>query len=332
MRAAAGAWLALAVLGAPAAPGLEVDPYLAWLADIPDSMDALNGYVNAVLTGHLQMTVERRRRPAGCAEAADGAMKRFHRSVFAGRRAIAFLKKSPDVVTWKGGSWMRAVRRSYYRRLPPLYVSSIAATVDLNGIRLSVDKVGHFFGFGRRYYRRYRRAVAAGATHEEAERAVVLWGIRKENGFVGKKIDTIFSHADLEANYQGFRFARNLCEGSSPYLVADVDGDWELARDVDLRDYVTPGFDEGYNGNHFTKLGWWLVRPELTVYCEILDRPEVVTRLRYYDGFGGPSASQRIVRAFFAERGEGPQAAHSLTGLCGPSAMPGSMSLSLTPR
>lgn len=306
---------ALFFAAASSSRALEVDPYLAWLADIPDSIDALNAYTNAILSGHLQVLNEKRRPPTECTAVADSVLTHFHATVLTRRRALAFIKRSPEIATWKDGGWITAVRRSYYQDLPPLYVSSIAATIDLNGIRLSIDKIGHFFAFGRRYAQRYRRAVAAGATHEEALRAVVLWGVRKENGFVGKKIDTIFSHADLEANYQGFRFARDLCEGPAPFVRREG-GRWVLDRDVDLRDYVTPAFDEGYNNNHFTKLGWRLVRSELSEYCELLHDPKVLARLRYYDSFPGPSESQVIIRQAFAARGKDPQARHSLERLC----------------
>jgi hypothetical protein len=301
--------------GAPVLSALEVDPYLAWLADIPDSVEALNDYTNAVLSGHLQVLNERRRPPTECALVVESALTHLHSTAATRRRALAFIRKSPEVETWKPGRGPAAVWRSAYRWLPPLYVTSIAATIDLNGVRLSIDKIGHFFGFGRRYDRRYRRALAKGATPDEAERAIVLWGMRKENGLVGKRIDTIFSHADLEANYQGFRFARDWCEGPAPFIV-QRDGRWMLTRDVDLRDYVNPGFDEGYNTNHFTSVGWLLVRARLGRYCALLERTEVIERSRYYDTFSGPSNSQRIIRETFAARGKQPQARHSLRRLC----------------
>lgn len=312
--AAAALTLTLASALASAVGALEVDPYTAWLAEIPDSIDVLNEYTNATIYGHLLALDAANDTTADCSTVAAGVLKHFHSSVLSRRRAIAFVKKSPEVVVWKDGRGPASVWRSYYRRLPPLYVSSIAGTVDLDGIRLSLDKIGHFFGFGRRYYRRYRDALATGATRQEAERRVVLYGIEKENGLVGKKIDTIFSHADLEANWQGFRFARDLCEGPAPFLARRA-GRWTLTRDVDLRAYVTPDFDEGYNNNHFTTLGWRLVRPELARYCEILELPVVQRRLRYYRTYP-PSVSRSLIRDYFEARGERPQEAHSLHGLC----------------
>lgn len=309
--------LLCSLLGAVPTAGLEVDPYLAWLEDIPDSSEVLNGYVNAMVSGHLQSLDTSGRVPNECSDAAVSVLKHMHLNVLSRRRALRFLKTSPDIESWKGGGVWSSVWRSYYRRLPFLYVSSLARTIDLNGIRLSVDKVGHFFSYGRRYYKRYLRAVERGETSEEAERGAILYGLKQENLFVGKWIDTIFSHADLEANYQGLRFARDLCEGEEAYLER-VDGVWVLARDVDLRDYVNPAFDEGFNNNHFTRLGWRLVRTRLAQHCQVLELPRVRARLAYYRGFPGPSTSQRVIREVFEIRGKDPQAQHSLEALCAP--------------
>ena len=311
----AGAALLVGLCVAGTAAALEVDPYLAWLEEIPDSAPALNEYTTYMISGHLQRLAEEGAASGECSPVAISALRHLHHTVLTRRRALAFLKRSPEVTIWKPGGPWSSVWRSYYRRLPPLYVSSLAGTVDLNGIRMSVDKVGHFFSFGRRYYRRYLKALARGEAPREAERAAILWGLKQENLFVGKWIDTIFSHADLEANYQGFRFARDLCGGQRPYLVRR-DGAWALGRDVDLRPYLTPDLDEGYNNNHFTRLGWWLVRGRLRRHCPVLEEPRVRERLRYYDGFGPPSVSKAVIAEHFAARGRSPQRRHSLQTVC----------------
>lgn len=305
----------LLLLRALPVAALEVDPYLAWLVEIEDSAPALNEYTNAMISGHLEVLAARSADIDACPDVVASILRRLHHSALTRRRAVHFLNSSPDVESWKDGGPWSSVWRSYYRKLPFLYFSSIARTVDINGVRLSVDKIGHLFSYGRKYYRRYSREIERGATPDEAERAAILWGIRQENLFVGKWIDTIFSHADLEANYQGLRLARDLCEGAAPHLVGG-DGAWRLVHDVDLRDYITPGFDEGYNTSHFTRLGWFLVRSRLARHCRVLDEPSVARRIAYYRTFPGPSASERIIREVFSSRGKDPQARHSLETLC----------------
>jgi hypothetical protein len=141
---------------------------------------------------------------------------------------------------------------------------------------------------------------------EEAIERVIMRGVVSENTFVGVGVDGIFSHADLEANYQGFEFARHFCEGDEPYLRQNDSG-WYLARAVDLRDYVNPYFDESYNPNHF-----WGQRRNLVLsriremYAHRAEHPVVIERFERYQQYP-PSRSVQIVRDFFLARGRSPQ-------------------------
>ena len=293
---------------------LETDAYLAWLADIPDSTELLDDYINRMVSERLDELAALERSPEECHSATIEGLAQLHRSVFRRRRTRRFLQHDPEVGAWKKGGYWSSVFGSYYRYNPTLYVSSTTKSIEINGVRLSLDKVGHLFGVGRRYYKRYLKQRAAGRSHEEAERSVIHWGLRHENGFLGKWIDGVFSHADLEANYQGLRLAWAFCEGPEPYLRRQGSR-WVLQNRIRIADFVNSYIDEGYNNNHFTKLLFVLVRGRLRDYCGIVDLPQVQRRLAHYATFE-PSFSRQTIADLYESKGVDPQYRHSLARTC----------------
>ena len=147
-------------------------------------------------------------------------------------------------------------------------------------------------------------------------RIVILWGLRLEKTLVGGLADGVFSHADLEANFQGLRLARNMCEGESPHLVL-ADGTWRLTRAVDLRDYVNPGFDETYNTSQYPWFRWGLVKPILIQeYCPIWQSPAIQKRMAHYRTLDEGSFSRQVVEQYFRQQDENLQAEQSLEAIC----------------
>jgi hypothetical protein len=137
---------------------------------------------------------------------------------------------------------------------------------------------------------------------ESIERVVhksILW----ENTRVGRFVDGIFSHADIEASFQGFLLARDLCNGDNPNLKL-LDGRWTLVRPIDIRKYVTPDFDESYNPSHYWALRKRFVLPLLEKeYRDRLTDPAVQQRFARYR-LHEPSESVRIIREHFQQDGE----------------------------
>jgi hypothetical protein len=168
-----------------------------------------------------------------------------------------------------------------YRYVPQLYFSSLADTVNIDGIYMSDDKLGHLFGFGRRYYRRYLKGRNKGLDADAAVLKAIRYGIRHEKGIVGKMIDGIYSYADLEANFQGMQMARSFCEGENPNLVGSP-GNWQWHHDTDISDFVLPTFDEGYLPNNFIRIYRPMIRKRLKRYCHIRKLPFVAERLDDY--------------------------------------------------
>jgi len=61
-----------------------------------------------------------------------------------------------------------------------------------------------------------------------------------------------------------------------------VDGRWTVVRPFDIRRYVTPEWDEGYQPSVFAGYRWRAVRPILVEYCDRLDDPSVQSMLADY--------------------------------------------------
>ncbi len=237
----------------------ETDQYLALDAEIVDSADAVNAYLNRTLEVFLD-------RPSVGRLECRQIPPRFFRYLFRGlpaSRLQKFLKSDAAIDLFPDGLGYREhLRKSIYRKPLFPYVLPLSPTIRIGEIRFGLDKFGHIFGFGRSYYKRYIRKRERGVGEEEALRAVILRGLHFERFFVGGVADGVFSYGDLEANYQGLRLARDFCEGERP-IVKKVGGRWRPARGIDLRGVVTPLFDESYNNNHYPGQRWRRVRPIL---------------------------------------------------------------------
>ncbi len=313
-------WLLAMLVPAGPLAALETDQYLAWEQPLADSREAVNTFVNQGIERVLER-LERRRREIPC----QAIPHRVYRHLFGSLISSPirrFAHGHPAVERIPGsevGYW-GYLKASVYRRPAFPFLLPMSRTIEVAGVRLGADKLGHMFGFGRRYYARYLRARRRGLSEEEAVRRVVLWGIRMERIFVGGLSDGVFSYADLEANFQGLRLARALCEGDRPHLQRGTGG-WRLARPVDLGDYVNPYFDESYNTNHYPRYRWKRVRPILVEeVCPRRHQPAVEARMRRYRQLEGTNPSRRAIAAYFARRGRDPQAEQSLAAICPPAA------------
>ena len=295
--------IALALLAACAlslAAG-ETDQYLAWNAALEDSGDELNRYVNRGI--ETKLAELRRPHRLDCGELPP----RIYRYLFHGllrSRLRHHLAEHPSIDRHPGADvgYFAYLRDSLFRGPAFPFFMPMSRTIRIGGVHLGIDKVNHMFGFGRRYYNRYRRARRHGLDEDEAVRRTVLWGLTIERYFVGGMIDGILSYADLEANYQGMRLARDLCEAEPPHLEL-VDGRWRLVRPVDLRPYVNPRFDESYNENQYTFWRWRQVRAILEQeVCPRLAEPAVKARWARYRLADRPSRGERVIQEWMADR------------------------------
>lgn len=298
------------------APALavETDQFLTWEIELEDSADAINAFFNAEVQGILDKRNSAIENDCACPKLAKGIFRHF----FKRRRTSVikvFMRQSDDVEMYPGdGISNIGYRKISIFRTPAFpFVIPMARTVRVGDVYFGVDKIGHMFGFGSRYYQRYLGHIRTGATEGEAIEKVVRWGIMFEQIFVGQYLDGIFSHGDMEANYQGFMLSRDLCEGDDPFLVRDDAGDWKLTHPIDLRTYITPDFDESYNLSHF----WGMRKRDVLQilredYSHMLGSEMVQERFRNY-AQRPPSLSKKLIQAYYDEKGKQPQIEQSIS-------------------
>lgn len=306
-------------LGFTALPAraLETDQYLAWSVRLEDSQEAIDRYLNEQLELVLAR-VDRGSRRVSCPE----IPVRFFRHLaptLVYSRIRGMLKSDPAVDRFPGDDvgYVGYLRRSIYRRPAWPFVLPMSRVLRVGQVYLGADKLGgHLFGFGRRYYLRYRRLRERGIGEEEALQRVIEWGFQVERTVVGGLADGVFSPADLEANYRGLQLARSFCEGDRP-LLERRNGRWRSTRPLEIGRWVTPYFDETFNPSFYVGYRWRRVREPLSPYCADYRRPAVIRRFAAYSREAPPSRSQAVLAERVARRGTG-LFSHSVRALCAP--------------
>lgn len=151
---------------------------------------------------------------------------------------------------------------SIYRDLGLLDAVSVhwkdlSAVVRVGDTLMGVDKIGHFVVEGWEYF---ETADLEG----EGIDAAMTWGEGAEDTYFGRYTTGVRSYADLVANVEGMRFWQNVVgrfdrpipggRGLRRPLVRcgrrfGLFGErrWRVTHAIDLRDYVTPAWDEGVN-------------------------------------------------------------------------------------
>ncbi len=305
-------WLALlGTLVSGSAFGAETDQFLTWDIELADASGAFNDYLDQEIAVFLDRA-NRRTRPYGDATALTLA---FYTHLFQGLHASRvrhWLKHDEGVARYPDNSFsdLAYQQQSIFQKPAFPFVLPMAQTIRVGDVYFGIDKIGHMLGFGRRYLQIYERHRNAGLDDAAALEKVIAWGIHHEAGLVGKLVDGIFSHADLEANYQGFRMARAFCAGETP-LFHNVEGVWVYRGGLDIRDYITPDFDESYNLNDYARWRYRRVAPVfLALYGDNPLAPRVQKRFARYRALGEPSLSKRLIDAHFDGRVPDPLYVH----------------------
>jgi hypothetical protein len=149
-----------------------------------------------------------------------------------------------------------------------LNLKDLSDVVNIEGHLVGLDKLGHFFAEGWRYFE---------LTHfdEETFEQALAWGKKQEVGKFGYSTTGIFSHADLAANFNGWRFWNRVLlkqddplKGTianfftRPYAACKIQiidsirsrkiiRAWEQNAKFDLADYIDGAWDEGNNCNSY---------------------------------------------------------------------------------
>lgn len=262
---------------------LETDQYYAWGRPLADSTDAVNARFNLELELAIA-SFPADRPPKTCRQVAVAYRKRMRFLLLHEIQVWAWNSEWVDRIP-NGGEEQREYRQTNLYSNHPLIDTGtwmpFTPTLEVAGVRMGTDKLAHLVSSGWTYYKEYHRGLKKGETPEEAKRRAVNRGIIEESLILGKLASGVTAIPDLEVNYAGMHFYLDLCDVEDPILKLGEDG-WFISRPVDLRDYVTPRWDESYQPPIYTKGRWRKVRPVLETYCDRLSDPQVVAMRRRY--------------------------------------------------
>jgi len=230
-------WLAVGTAAAPLL-AYETDQYSNRLEAIADSEPVLDQRVNDAIA----------RVAAGWRRLED--REEFARQVYEDLGGLfwvdhieRFAMKSPEIERLPQYRW-----RSVFHGAPIWasrvgYVFGVGGTIRLAGSLTGTDKLGHFFSQGFKYYRSH----LAGWSDQR-----VLWrGRFNERWLFGQLTTSVYSNADLVANYEGYRFYRSLFEDGvvpgKPAIIRFAGGRAVVQRPFAWSDHVNDYWDEALN-------------------------------------------------------------------------------------
>jgi hypothetical protein len=302
--------------GTPAR-ALETDQFYAWGKPIEDSAEYLNAWVQLTIQSALDSRSVHA--PDDCESAVDDVQKHLQHSIFQPIELWVFSSDLVDRIP-RGYEANRDYRSQYLlsRTFPLDYAHLLppSPTLQVNGVRFGSDKLAHFFSEGWWYYK-YWRKNRDRQTPEELRRNLFQFGVKLERSIQGSTMSGVFSPADLEANYQGFIFYRQLCHGDEPLMVRE-DGRWYFSERFDFRDYIYPKWDESWNPNIYSERRWEGISNTMARYCPDLKSAWVQKQRAYYAGLDGPTPTGEQVKELVAGNELADPRTFDITTVCGP--------------
>ena len=295
------ALLALATLGlAAVATGYETDQYTNRLQPIADAQATLEGIVNQALV-HLASDWR------GGADRYGFTLAVFNElgGLYWVDRIERLAIQSPEIERLP-----QHRHSSIYDGMPfsarrVNYVFGVGSTIKLAGALTGTDKLGHFFSQGKKYY----MSRLAGWREEH----ILGRGIFNERWLFGQLTTSIYSNADLVANYEGYLFYRSLFEdgivAGKPAIVRFSDDRAEIQRPFSWNDHVNDYWDEALNPSHMSPSMAKLIQRAILGVCPDYDRVPEAFRVRdesalseRYAGIGLKPAPENSVPAVCAGR------------------------------
>lgn len=294
---------------------LETDQFMAAPYNLKDASGPLNEYVNS----EIDEAVSDSKSDESCADISDRVMTEI-----VGKYSISkisqFAKKSPDIERFPNDSIKdrEYLKQSFYREAGfPFNFAKISRTINVGGVYIGTDKLGHFALVGRNYYRRFLREIKDNSDELVAEKATVMNGIRTEVAVLGYTLGGVLSFGDLEANYRGMMFARSLCTGSNPYLVKK-DNIWKRTdRKFEITEHINPRMDESYRPAFWKPNLWEKVKPLIAQsYCELKSNPVYIERIAKYPAMIVENRNDKFIEEYFSDKPKFDRKLRDIDQLC----------------
>lgn len=298
--------LLLAFAFSVSAHALETDQFLATRAVIKDSSEVLNRYFNQQIEKAVAVANEGKIEKIKCQQVASNVMNNLVGAKYFGISKISkFARTNPEIEKFPDMSVSDKdyFRMTFYENSDILMkFADLARTINVDGVYMGTDKLGHFSLIGRNYYHNYLTYKKKGQKQEEAMRNAILKGFATERGILGYAIGGVLSFGDLEANYQGMKFAIEVCEGSDPYVKFE-NGKFKQVRTFETKNYFSPRMDESFHFSFWRPGLYKRIQPKLAQsYCEIKNDPMYIERISKYPALVENLNDRLIKEVIFAEK------------------------------
>lgn len=279
---------------------VETDQYMTWGKTIPDSTIPINQYFNQQITKVVESNKHK-----SCEQVADkvfqalkGKVTFSALSLWAARAEEVAKYPDPKKVSLRQFALDSIHRGMKFRN----FFVKPARSININGVYLGVDKLGHFSFVGHKYYELYLEARQMQKTKEEAILDAIKYGAWNERYLLGFYISGVYSLGDLEANYQGLMMGIDLCEGDNSILVKNAD-EITVRRPLNIQDYINPDFDESYNYSVFNPHKFKQMKKDLMKYCSSRNDEVVLNRFRDYQNRFKPSFNTQFLKSYLLTEG-----------------------------
>ncbi|GMU66789.1 MAG: hypothetical protein AMXMBFR36_30630 [Acidobacteriota bacterium] len=199
-------------------------------------------------------------------------------------RIERFAMRSPEVEKLPQYRWRSIFAGAPLRARRVNFVFGVGRTIRLADSLVGSDKLGHFFSQGLKYYR-------SGLDGWSEER-IAGRGRFNERWLFGQLTTSVYSNADLVANWEGYLFYRSLFEGDvvsgKGPIVGFEHGEATIARRFSWRDHVNDYWDEALHPSHWSPRLERALRPKLEALCA-----ELVAAGAPLAPRGGPALASR---------------------------------------
>lgn len=189
------------------------------------------------------------------------------------------------------------------------FVFGVGRTIRLAGVLTGSDKLGHFFSQGKKYY------MSRLAGWREAH--ILGRGIFNERWLFGQLTTSVYSNADLVANFEGYLFYRSLFEdgvvGGKPAIVRFAGEGAVVQRAFSWSDHLNDYWDEALHPSHMSPAMARAIQQAILKVCPDYFRAPQAFRVR----------EEAALEARYAGIGLKPAPENSVPVVCGASAQAG---------
>lgn len=298
---------------------VETDQFYAAKTVLKDSTEIVNNYFEDKFERALNKSDKYDASIKSCRKLADDVMSEIV-GKFSISKVSAFAHRNPEIDRFPDDSISDGdqFRSSIYKNARlPFKVAHVSRTININGVYIGTDKLGHFALIGRNYYRRYLENLKK-MNRAEAEKAAILTGISQEIHFLGYTLGGVLSFGDLEANYQGLQFSISMCEGENPFLKYE-NGKWQRnsKRSFSIAHFINPKMDESFNHSFWRPSLWNNIKNTVKeAYCDLKTNPLYIERVSFYKQQLTANPNDLLIKEFFKNKPEFARENESVEALC----------------